>query len=167
MLLQPATQATLQQLRDSEWFSRLGQFTINEGEIVVPVEIVSSWAEAIECCSADEWNWMLLESANMLRRKLMQTSMNEFRMWNMRIEKVKTVAVPFVNAKISATKKEFGLPEAFDATVNAQILMVLMEAEYSQIIEPGNFSKLAFWFVNGHFPCGWSGEFPKGDLIIY
>ncbi|HWB60633.1 MAG TPA: hypothetical protein VG733_14155 [Chthoniobacteraceae bacterium] len=162
--LQPETYATLKQLQEAEWFDCVGRFLIIEDE---PVEVVTSWEEAMECCTSQEWDWALLESGNIFRGKIRTVSMDELRTWNARVEKVRPLAMSLVNEKTRLTKEQFDLPDVFESNTYAQILMVLMEAEYSQIVAPGNFSKLELLFLNGHFPCGWRGEFPDGELIIY
>jgi hypothetical protein len=35
------------------------------------------------------------------------------------------------------------------------------------VYPPGFFASNAYWYIKGHFPCGWEGEFPKGTLVIY
>ena len=42
-----------------------------------------------------------------------------------------------------------------------------MEAEFADVYPPGFYASQAYWYVKGHFPCGWQGEFPNGTLIIY
>jgi len=167
MYLNDATVATLQELEKAKWFSRVGQPFTNEGKIELPVVIVPSWKDAMNYCSADEWGLVLNESTNLFTEKLRKESVEEFQTWNDRVADVKKVSVPLVKRKIEAVQREHNLPEIFELTVHAQISMVLMEAEYAHVIEPENFAKLAFWFVNGHFPCGWKGEFPNGNLVIY
>jgi hypothetical protein len=38
---------------------------------------------------------------------------------------------------------------------------------YVDLYPPSFFASNAYWYVMGHFPCGWRGEFPKGQLVIY
>jgi hypothetical protein len=59
------------------------------------------------------------------------------------------------------------VPGAFVDTVDWDILHVCMEAEYADVYPPGFFASQAFWYVQGHFPCGWEGEFPAGRLVLY
>jgi hypothetical protein len=55
----------------------------------------------------------------------------------------------------------------FENMVQWDILHVCMEAEYADVYPPGFYASQAYWYVKGHYPCGWQGEFPKGKLIIY
>jgi hypothetical protein len=60
-----------------------------------------------------------------------------------------------------------GLPEIFEDTVRWDILHVCMEAEYADVSPPGFFASQAYWYVQVHFPCGWTGSFPDGKLVLY
>ena len=53
------------------------------------------------------------------------------------------------------------------SAVQWDILHVCMEAEYADVYPPGFYASQAYWYVKGHFPCGWQGEFPNGKLIVY
>jgi hypothetical protein len=58
-------------------------------------------------------------------------------------------------------------PRTFEDAVQWDILNVCMEAEYADIYPPGFYASQAYWYVKGHFPCGWQGNFPEGKLIMY
>ncbi len=167
MGFQSATLITLKQLEDSDWFKRVGRYIVDEGEITVPVVIVSSWEEVMERSSTSEWGLVLNELTNSYCRDLANKFPDHFRTWNERARAVKTLSKPLVKAKLDPVREQHGLSEVFVNTLHAQVAMVLMEAEYSHLIAPASFSKLAFWLVNGHVPCGWKGEFPNGNLVIY
>lgn len=63
--------------------------------------------------------------------------------------------------------EQHNLPEGFVAQVQWDILAIAMEAEYSDVVEPGLYSQLAKWYLAGRFPCGWQGEFPEGRVIVF
>lgn len=63
---------------------------------------------------------------------------------------------------------EQGLPKIFLDMVDWDILHLCMEAEYAEVYPPGFYASQAYWYMQGHFPCGWQGPFPKGGkLVIY
>jgi hypothetical protein len=73
-----------------------------------------------------------------------------------------------VRRKIQAAVQERTLPPVFGRTVQWDLLHLCMEAEYADVYPPGFFASHAYWYIKGHFPCGWrGGEFPNGTLIIY
>jgi hypothetical protein len=75
--------------------------------------------------------------------------------------------MPFVSGKIEPVTREHKLPKAFEHTVQWDILHACIETEHADLCPTGFYANLASWYTNGHFPCGWQGEFPQGMLIIY
>lgn len=161
MTIHPRTQATLAELRTADWFNNVG-IQDTTAAIVLP-----GWDEAIASCESTEWENLLLEAANQYRERLARRSPSEFAKWNARVERLKTLTIPLVLDKTSGIVDANGLPQVFVDTVQWDILHVCMEAEYADVFPPGFYASQAFWYVRGHFPCGWSGRFPEGRLIIF
>jgi hypothetical protein len=159
--LHPRTIATLDKLEGSDWFSRVGVH-----DATTPI-ILASWPEAIEHCSSIEWENLCLEATNQYRERLVERSRERFDKWNEIVRELKKTTIPFVRRKIETVVRLHDLPRSFEATVQWDILSVCMEAEYADLYPPGFFASNAYWYVMGHFPCGWRGEFPKGQLVIY
>jgi hypothetical protein len=160
--MHPRTTATLEKLEKADWFTHVGEKDTTEAIIVL-----SSWQEAIEHCSSVEWENLGLEAANQYRERLLERSKQRFNEWNDLVAQIKLATEPLVRGKIEAVAREHGLPKIFEDTVQWDILHVCMEAEYADVYQPGYYASQAYWYVKGHFPCGWEGEFPKGKLIMY
>ena len=167
MTLRPATLATIERFKRANWFARVGENLIDSGKISVPITIVSSWKEATRQCESSEWDLTLNESANEFRNRLVRASKEEFCAWNDHVIAVKEISKPLVEEKMAEVQQKHCLSSAVSDTMRWIVMMTLTEAEYAHVVESGNHSKLAFWIVNGHFPCGWKGEFPNGNLIIF
>jgi hypothetical protein len=160
--MQPSTIRTLEALEAAAWFSRVG---VKEAEFAI---VVSSWREAIEHSKSYEWEDLRAEAMNRYRERLARCSMERFRLWNDIVVEVKKLTNPLVKRKTAAVVREHDLPEIFETRVRTDISWVCIEAEYADVVPPGFFTANAFWYINGHFPCGWQGEFPpKGTLVIY
>lgn len=155
------TRATLAQLELAEWFRAVGQQD-TEAAIILP-----SWEDAVASCASAEWQNLLLEATNRYREKLASLSPDLFQQWNVITNDVKAVTMPLVARKIAQVVKVQRLPKVFEDTVQWDILGVAMEAEYADVYPPGFYGSQAYWYVKGHFPCGWQGDFPAGKLIIY
>lgn len=160
--MHPRTVATLEKLDKADWFSRVGVQDTTSAAIVL-----SSWEEAIEYCSSIEWENLCLEAANQYCERLAERSKDRFNQWNDIVNEIKKTTEPFAHRKIEAVMKEFDLPKVFEDTVRWDVLHVCMEAEYADIYPPGFYAGQAYWYVKGHFPCGWDGSFPSGKLIIF
>ena len=155
------TKATLATLIQAQWFDSVG---VHDTDSAI---VLSSWGEAIESCSSPEWEDLCLEAANQYRERLLERSVERFRKWNDVVDKMKPIAQALVREKCQQVVEENDLPQVFLDTVDWDIIGVLMEAEYADVYPPGYYASQAYWYVHGHFPCGWQGKFPKGKLIIY
>ena len=159
--MHPRTIRALDDLEKAVWFSRVG-VKDTTAAVVLP-----SWQEAIEHCSSLEWENLCLEASNQYCSRLVERSKERFQKWNEIAAELKATTIPFVRGKIHAIVREHRLPKAFEEQVQWDILGVCMEAEYADLYPPGYYASQAYWYVNGHFPCGWEGKFPEGRLIIF
>jgi hypothetical protein len=167
MTLKPATVATLHELKRADWFAHVGQNLLNTGVITVPVSIATSWVDAAKWCGKEDWSFTLNEFTNIYTQSLAKIAPKQYHDWNDRVKLVKQSSVPLVRVKIESIPNDIVLSSNVESKLQGMIAMVLLEAEFADTVPPGNHSKLAFWLVNGHFPCGWKGEFPNGNLVIY
>jgi hypothetical protein len=159
--MQPRTVATMERLAEAAWFTHVG---IKDATAAV---VLSSWDEAIAHCGSFEWEDLRLEVANQLRERLMERSRERFEKWNDVVDEMKKTTLSFVRGKIETVVREHNLPKVFEDVVQWDILHVCMETEYADVYPPGFYASQAYWYVNGHFPCGWKGDFPQGMPIIY
>ncbi len=78
------------------------------------------------------------------------------------------VIKPMVKRKIEKVIQENDLPsEAYELMVYKSVLRSCVELEYSDVIRPGFFASVAYWYAKGHFPCGWKDVKVKGDYIDF
>jgi hypothetical protein len=159
--MHPRTIATLDELEKADWFCRVG---VRDTTAAL---LLSSWPEAIQSCGSAEWQDLCLEASNQYCERLAERSRERFNKWNEIAVEMKRTTEPFVLKKIGPFVRDYDLPPIFEQTIQWDMLHVCMEAEYADVYPPGFFASQAYWYVNGHFPCGWQGEFPKGKLIIY
>jgi hypothetical protein len=152
-------------LENSNWFASVGILDgIIESENIV---MLTSWSEAIFQCSSIEWENLCLEAQNQFRMRVLERNKDRYLKWNDTVDVVKPHVTALVKRKIEATMRNYKLDKIFEDTVFWDILGVCMESEFTDVYPPGFFASQAYWYVNGHFPCGWVGEFPNGKLIIY
>lgn len=155
------TRATLDQLEHIEWFRSVGKHDTSNAIVL------SSWSEAIEHCKSDSWQDLLQEAQNQYFDQIWRRDKEFTRKWNSIVDEVKPITTALVERKTLNVVKTHQLPKIFLDTVNWDILHLAMESEYADVYPPGFFASQAYWYVQGHFPCGWKGDFPKGKLIIY
>jgi hypothetical protein len=155
------TAATLEKLYQAQWFRYVG---IRDTEVA---EVLNSWKEAIKSCRSLAWENLCLEAANGYCEKLARQSPERFEKWNDIVDEIKPVTQALVREKTEEVVEANELPEIFLNCVDWDILHLCMEAEYADVCPPGFFAGQAYWYVSGHFPCGWRGPIPDGKLIIY
>jgi hypothetical protein len=159
--MHPRTESTLEKLRQAQWFRFVGVHDTKAAKSL------SSWQEAIESCGSAEWEDLCLEAANQYCERLAERAPERFQAWNDIVLAIKPAVIALVREKTKQIVEENDLPTALVNTVNWDILHLCMEAEYADVYPPGFFASQAYWYVKGHFPCGWQGDFPEGKLIIY
>ena len=159
--MHPRTLRTIEKLEKATWFSHVGE------KDTAAAIVLSSWEEAIERCASIEWENLCLEASNQYRARLLERSKERFIRWNDVVAELKPVTIPFVHHKLGSVVREYDLPKVFEDTVQWDILGVCLEAEYADVYPPGFYASQAYWYVKGHFPCGWEGKFPEGRLIIF
>jgi hypothetical protein len=159
--MKPQTLATFDQLENVEWFTAVG---VTDSQAV---SVVSSWKEAIKNCSSVEWENLCLEAVNQYRDRIAELNPMRLAQWNELVEEIKKVSIPLVKRKIAEIATVHKLPKSFEDTVQWDILHLAIESEYSDIFSPGFYASQAYWYLKGHFPCGWDGDFPKGRLVVY
>jgi|SRR5579883_2442080 len=159
--MHPRTVATLERLETADWFAAVG---VRDTDAAI---VLSSWEEAVEHCGSLEWENLLLEASNQYHERLAERSKERWVRWNEIVNEIKRVTVPLVQRKVEAVCARHQLPKVFEDTVQWDILGGCMEAEYADVYPPGFYASQAYWYVKGHFPCGWQGTFPDGKLIVY
>ena len=159
--MHPRTTDTLKELEDAVWFSHVG---VKDAATAI---VLASWPEAIEHSRSFEWECLRTEALNQYRERIVERSKERWYLWNDIVREVKKFSEPLVERKIAAVVREHNHPKIFEARVRTDIAGVLIEAEYADVYPPGFFASNAYWYVNGHFPCGWCGVFSEGKLVIY
>jgi hypothetical protein len=159
--MKESTRLTLAALSEATWFRNVGLRDTDAAEVL------SSWDDAIESCSTLEWENLCLEAANQYRDRLVERDPDRFASWNEIVAEVKPAAQALVLAKTAAIVARQSLPRVFVDTVDWDALHILMEAEFADVFPPGFYAGQAYWYVAGHFPCGWRGRFPQGRLVIF
>lgn len=167
MELKEATIATLTELWNADWFGEVGKPLELEPDVKGRIHLCKTWEEATKYCSEISWENVQIEASNSLRRKVISVSTERFKAWNEVARRVIPVARKLVTEKTFSLTESNHLPEEFEQRVRWDIIHLLLEAEYSDIVPPSFFAAQSYWYVIGRFPCGWKGNFPNGKLIIF
>lgn len=160
-MISQRTLTTLDELENVHWFSNVGRI-----DSEYPL-FLTTWEDAVKHCEGDEWETLCHEAANQYRARLLERDPERFRDWNSIAREVKQLSIPLVLRKTQHVVEQEQLSKNFIDTVQWDIFHLCMESEYADVFPPGFYASQAYWYVNGHFPCGWEGEFPSGRLIVF
>jgi hypothetical protein len=153
--------ATLGELEQAQWFHAVGQ------QDTKAAIVLASWEAAVLSCTSAEWENLLLEAANRYRSQLLRFSKPRFVQWNEVVVSLKRYTEPFVQRKMHEAIHSFAVPGAIESAVQWDVLHVAAEAEFADVCPPGFYASQAYWYVKGHFPCGWQGAFPEGKVLLF
>lgn len=159
--MHPRTVATLNELEAATWFSNVGHAGSKE------VMVVGSWEEALRYCTSEEWSDIQEQAAGHYSELIAARDAERFKEWNEVVRELKKRTVDLVKAKVREVVERERLPKEFEDTVQWDVLHLAIESEYADIYPPGFFASQAYWYIQGRFPCGWRGEFPVGQLVIF
>lgn len=154
-------------IRTAPWFARCGEpFS---SAVSVPVETVGSWAAALAACAAPARETAQLEAGNQLSAWLSRHARDRYREWNDLIRRHQAeVVTPLTERVLRPVAEARGLDPVFVGAVEWDILHALMENSY---LDTGHraffFLELLTVYEAGHYPCGWSGDWPEGRLLVF
>ena len=160
-------EAFARNLEAIDWFRSCGQTPA--GDLPFAATPVASWDEAIERCSDLSWENTTLEARNELTAFLSVHSRREDQNWNVITEAAKArVITPLAERVWQPFATRVGLGKVFVDCVSWDVLAAVMEHEYRACTgRPEWFQQLLRVYQAGHFPCGWSGEWPSGRLWVW
>jgi hypothetical protein len=154
-------------LRAIDWFTRCGKpFS---PILSMPVVQVSAWHEAVARCTDGAWENVELEARNQLALWLHQHDRQNYQHWNELVGGfTSSILNPLTEARWEPYRLQHGLDVAVVHSVQWDILGALMENVY---LDSGHhcyfFLEVVSVYEAGHFPCGWVGEWPQGNLVVY
>jgi hypothetical protein len=133
----------------------------------VHARIVRTWSLAIEHCSKPLYDDLRVDATNNITTTLLKTHRDAFERWNEAADANRPLFDELMEEKVHPVAKANHLPAAFVDTVRWDLSYLLMEAEYSNLLRPGFFTGLSYWYSTGFFPCGWEGVHPAGRVIVF
>ncbi|CAK7067815.1 MAG: hypothetical protein MESAZ_01976 [Saezia sanguinis] len=155
------SQLAVDRLLKINWLSEIGkEFTVSN------MVLAKSLNETEHYLATSEWENVTLEESNKISGYLAVRHTVIFQEWNELAKKAKSF---FINDII------FRIPHlsGFNNTLLHQclewnIVHYLIEDTYrGKLTKPLFFSELIPIYEAGHMPCGWVGNWPSGQLVVY
>ena len=156
------TSTILNDLAGTELFRSTGKPVDDENVIVL-----KSWQEAIKSAERVNWENIRLDWGNSLSVRLAAEYPVRFQRWNDVTVELKTLLLPIIDGRIAALALNELLERKLRSNVRWDLLSLLIESEFADLVPPHYYAALGVIYFDGHFPCGWEGEYPNGKLIVY
>lgn len=161
-MISPNAMSLIEQFKQTDWFCHVGQ------PMTAPhVAVVKSWAEAGKSCASLKWEHTRLDARNDLSMALDERFTDRYQAWNDIIEGIDERLMPTMEAVVERVSRRYGLPPQFARFVKSDARMACVEADYADLVPPGFYMRLAAIYLDGHFPCGWRGRWPKGKVVVF
>lgn len=179
--LKPETIQLLQSFHYFDWFSSMGK-PIQE-DVIQP----RSFEEALEYQDSHDWIDAWAEVSNQFRYCIRhQVSEIKLKEWQVRANLIDNTYPTIHFPQIS-------MLDTLTADVRTAYIWFGLEIEYTELCFPESFpydldnlyhhhniilevpvfppkpfaTTIAYWYMRGHFPCGWIGGYPYGKLVVY
>jgi hypothetical protein len=167
------TQDFLRSLQGCDWFASVGQ-PIASGDVIQ----VASWKAAIDHSLNPETGENFLRARNELTMRIFQRSKKAYRSWGGWAAEVAPIIEGLVPAKLAeAMERSAELRIQLDdasgnyglilPSITGNIGFLCMNIEYGHVAKSQYFTRLAGLYLSGHFPCGWEGTYPQGQMAAY
>lgn len=154
------SQLAIDRLNKINWFVNLGMATTLPG--VIQAHSLSLFIKGLK---SDEWESATLEAGNEITGFLARKHTNKYQCWNSLVKDAKKVVENDIIPKITLPESEKG---TMTENLKWDLMNFLLEDAYSSLLqEPFFFDGLISVYEAGHMPCGWSGTWPAGKLVIY
>jgi len=154
-------------VRGINWFSRCGKPLALD--LTMKVERVGSWPEAIESCTDVAWANVEMAAQNQLTVWLHNHEREKYQSWNNLVVSHKSEVIdPLTEQQFVPFQTGHGLDIVLVHSVQWDILGALMENSFLGSGHSAFFFLELLWvYEAGHFPCGWRGQWPEGNLVVF
>jgi hypothetical protein len=158
----PLVEEILTSFRDTDWFANCGRRKRG-----IKARWVHSWGDAWKVTQAMNWPLALVMVSDNL---LISLSMQDARIvpkWERFKKAIRPVLEPLVKDKTKDPVAKHQLPVEFVRTVHCMIENALAEVEFADMGASFVFCELARHYEEGHYPCGWDGDYPSGKVVLF
>jgi hypothetical protein len=156
-----------ERLRDCDWFHNVGAGNL------AGVKRAKSWDEAIRLVSEDpfnrDWDDMSNDVHNMISTRAAQEDQQRYNSdWNDIVRAVESHVDPLVKANLDPVLDRLRLPRVILKRFRTFFFWhFIFVAYFSEVPQASMDRTILEYYMQGHFPCGYHGEYPDGKLIVY
>ncbi|MBG6244496.1 hypothetical protein CS369_06220 [Candidatus Symbiopectobacterium sp. 'North America'] len=147
-------------LMNIQWFDHVGK-----PALLSSIRQVKNDSDFIEHIDSVKWENTTLEAGNEITGLLAIKYSDLYHNWNPLVKEAKKILDGEI---IPSIKSDLISHEIILNNVKWDLVNYLMEDVYKDKLKFDLFFYgLITVYESGHIPCGWDGEWPKGNLVIY
>ena len=165
-MLSARTLSLIEKLQNAPLFSFVGH-KISDANVAR----ADTWRQTAKLALSKLWYNVRLEQQNDLTSELCKWHRKRYEHWNRIVAEVNPLLMPTVDAALERIKPAIKLqPRAwaeFVVSVRVDMRGACSETQYSDISSQRFYQTLTGWYLRGHFPCGWTGKYQSGRLIVF
>lgn len=87
--------------------------------------------------------------------------------WNVLATEVRNVILPKIEPVVLKKLLQFKIPESAYRSIRTDIINTLLVLSYRDYFTSELFENILSVYAQGFIPCGWDGEYPEGNLIVF
>ena len=113
------------------------------------------------------WEDATLEAHNELNIFMRQKHPGKSSDWNSVAQEAMEFLQEKVDPSLIQAAEKHGLGKEFLDAAHWNLQGAILEQHYKKYRPPLFFLKMLTVYEQGHFPCGWSGKWPSGKLMVH
>ncbi len=127
-----------------------------------------SWSQLLELHDSIEWSNAYVSEANRIRRDIQRFSPAIYnRDWNNLIESQWPWYDEIVRPVVSQRCPNQSCADAVNIDFRRLFTKVYLESVWKEHMMSFKHHEWLQFFLQGHIPCGWEGDYPSGQLIVF
>lgn len=163
-MLEQRVLSTLNELKDAQWFAECGKPWLGIDRVI----LVNGWHDAVLSAESAEWENTRTFAANLLRERVIKKDVKRFNRWNALAADIKSAVEDLFQNRIRQAMEKHSVPPALIKQIEWDLIHLLFEAEFADIVSPSFYAGLSYWYCKSRFPCGWQPQSGGSGLpIIY
>ena len=156
--------ADLDRLSQIDWLARCGQSLPKYAIHCIPVV---SWSDASRLCLDGSWEKAGDDARSALTEYLTTRYPAKYQgVWNKKVRELRPKIESAIVPKLKAAQQMHGFGDGVIDCIKWDVLHALMTSSYLDCDPPMFYLQLFEVYESGHFPCGWLGSWPKGQLQV-
>ena len=147
-----------------QWLQRCGQ----TDNLEFDVEYLKNIRDVERNINSTKWENLCLDRMGDFTTYLLKNHKAEYnKYWNDGVRMIKEQYISKLSEKVNFILTNSDLSVDILDDIKMNILSIFMLEYYAKYYSSDFYTKMFKIYLAGHLPCGWFGEYPNGNFIVY